>query len=188
MKKHFKCLIITILVFFTNITFGQIDKSKIERKHLVYAEFIGRTFVFGSLNYEFMLRENISIGSGIGLINFQKGIIRRNVNGVTESGQYTDISSSQMIFGNYFVGKKNHKMLLTLGLTNFLFTYQRNYNNKKNISAEAQLEWNAGLGYQLSTEIVFCRLAAYLISMPDPTGWFPKYMPWLGLSIGVKIQ
>jgi len=120
MKKHFKCLIITVLVFLTNISFSQIDESNKERKHFVYAEFAGRTFVFASLNYEYLFRGNISIGSGLGLINFQKGSISRSINGITESGKYTDISSSQMIYGNYFIGNNNHKLLFTLGLTNFL--------------------------------------------------------------------
>ena len=92
-----------------------------DNKHFIHAEIRGRTFIFGSLNYEYSLHKQISF-CGFGLIYIQKGDIIRNNNGTTETGKCLDIGTSQMIYGNYFIGKKKHKLYFTGGLTNFLFT------------------------------------------------------------------
>jgi|TARA_B110000977_G_scaffold158271_1_gene201633 hypothetical protein len=158
-----------------------------DSKHFINAEIGGRTLKYGSLNYEYALHKRISLGCGIGLIYFQKGDITRNNNGNPETGKYRDLGTSQMIYGNYFIGKNKHQLHLTAGLTNFLFTVRNKYPSETESSSESQLEWNAGIGYQLSVKRIYLRLTGYCISLPEPTGWFPKYMPWIGISMGLKI-
>ena len=158
-----------------------------DSKHFVHIELGGRTCIYGSLNYEYALYKQISLGFGIGLINFYKGDIIRNNNGNSETGKYLDIIGSQMIYGNYFIGKNKHQLHLTAGLTNVLFTSRNRYPSETESWSESQLEWNAGIGYQLSFKKTYLRLTGYCISLPEPSGWFPKYMPWIGISMGVKV-
>jgi len=164
-----------------------LNEANQESKHTLLTEIGGRTFIFGSLNYEYALLQNVSIGVGLGFINVQRGEIIRSNNGVQETGSYFDLGTTQMIYGNYFIGRDKHKLILTAGLTNFLFSYRAKYPSGTLQSRSSQTEWNAGIGYQFSTEIMYFRLTGYCISMPDPSGWFPKYMPWGGISIGYKL-
>jgi len=90
--------------------------------------------------------------------------------------------------GNYFIGKKRNQLLLTAGLTNFLGTYRNKYPSETVRFAEAQLEWNAGIGYQYSANRFFFRITGYILSLPEPSGWFPEYMPWAGISTGIKLK
>lgn len=92
-----------------------------------------------------------------------------------------------MIYGNYFVGSDKHKLVLTAGLTNFLISSRNTYPSDTELSSEINIEWNAGLGYQYNREQLYFRLSGYVISLPEPSAWFPKYMPWVGLSIGYKL-
>ena len=156
-------------------------------KHSIVTEIGGRTFILGSLNYEYAIHKRISLGGGTGLIGIQRGGITRDNNGAPEDGKYFDASSTQMIYGNYFIGKDKHKLFFTVGATNFLFTYRNKYPSGTELSRELQLEWNAGIGYQFSHKRLYYRLTGYCISMPEPSAWFPKYMPWAGLSIAYKL-
>jgi|GEM_PF-1524132 len=158
-----------------------------ESKHTVYAEIGGRTFVWGSMNYEYAFGNRIAVGGGLGMINLMSGEISRFYNGATETGKYLDIATTQMIYGNYFVGKNRHQIYFTGGLTNFLVTYRNKYPSETVFSAEAQLEWNAGIGYQFSGKRTFFRITGYCISMPGPSDWFPEFMPWAGVSVGFNI-
>jgi len=162
-------------------------KETLENPHSIKLELLGRTFLFGSLNYEYALNQKASFGAGLGLINFQIGDILRQNNGAPEEGRFRDISSSQMIYGNYFIGKKKHQLHLTAGLTHFLFTNRNKYDSETEFSAETHLEWNAGVGYQLVGERIYFRATAYVISLPESSSWFPRYMPWAGVSLGYKI-
>lgn len=159
-----------------------------DSKHFIHAEIGGRTIKYGSFNYEYALHKQISLGCGIGLIYFQKGDITRNNNGNQETGKYLELATSQMIYGNYFIiGKNKHQLFLTAGLTNFLFTYRNKYSSEIELDSDSQLEWNAGIGYQFSVKRIFLRFTGYCISLPEPTGWFPKYIPWIGISMGLRI-
>lgn len=156
--------------------------------HSLHVELAGRTFLFGSVNYEYAVNQKFSIGSGLGIINIQAGEITRDLNGSPETGTYLDMATSQMIYGNYFIGKKRNQLVLTAGVSNFLVTYRNRYPSETIRSAEAQLAWNAGIGYQHSANRYFFRFTAYLLSLPEPSGWFPEYMPWAGISTGFKLK
>ncbi len=60
------------------------------RKHRLFTEIGGRTVVFGSLNYEYALSKNFSLGAGFGMINYQTGSISRVVDGNPETGNYSE--------------------------------------------------------------------------------------------------
>jgi hypothetical protein len=75
---------------------------------------------------------------------------------------------------------------MTAGITNFLEYSRSKFPSEKLTDVDAQLEWNVGLGYQFATPKMYYRITGYCISLPDPHGWFPKYMPWAGLTVGYK--
>lgn len=158
-----------------------------ESKHTLHVEIGGRTFIWGSMNYEYALGRRMAVGGGLGMINFMSGDIIRANNGTTEKGNYLDIATTQMIYGNYFLGKNRHQVYFTGGLTHFLVTNRNKYPSETVFSAEALLEWNAGIGYQFSGKRFFFRVTGYCISMPGPSDWFPEYMPWAGVSVGYNI-
>lgn len=158
-----------------------------DSKHRLFAEVGGRTLVFGSVNYQYTLGKNFAVGAGLGLANVQSGTISRVTNGNPETGDYLELATSQMIFGNYFVGGDRHKLLLTAGLTNFLISGRNKYPSETVRFLDSQVEWNAGIGYHLELNKLFLRVTAYCLSLPDPTGWFPKYIPWAGVTAGLKL-
>lgn len=162
------------------------EESEPESKHCIHAEFGGRTFLILSLNYEYALYERISIGGGFGLINLRSSEQLQYVNGVLEKGSGFSFGSSQMIYGNYFIGEKKNKLFFTLGLTHFLFIDNSKFPSGNTSTTDSQLNGNVGVGYQFSGQKVFFRLTGYCIGLPEPTGWFPKYMPWAGVSTGFK--
>ncbi len=157
------------------------------RTHRLFTEVGGRTVVFGSLNYEYALSENFSLGAGFGMINYQTGTILRVTDGTSETGNYSESATSQLVFANYLVGSERHKLLLTAGLTHFLQTSKSRYPSGTVSSVDAQVEWNAGIGYQLELNKMFFRLTGYCLGLPEPTGWFPKYIPWAGVTAGLKL-
>lgn len=164
------------------------DEEIIKSKHSLYAELGGRTFIFGSVNYEFALLEKLSIGVGLGVIGFYSGEISRNNNGSSEDGRYLDTSTSQMIYANYFFGKDKNKLLLTAGLTNFLATSRNTYPSETERFSDSFVRWNAGLGYQFTKKRKYFRITAYLLSLTEDSDFFPDYLPWLGLSFGFRIK
>ncbi len=124
---------------------------------LIDIEILTRTFVFSSINYEYSLSRNTSLGVGIGLICILGGDILRDNNAAPEEGRYLDVGSTQMIYGNYFFGKRNHKVYLTGGLTNFLITSRNTYQSETELSRELPLDWNTGMGCQSGINSNFFR-------------------------------
>jgi len=156
--------------------------------HSFHVEIAGRTFIFGSVNYEYALNRKFSVGAGLGVISILSGEIIRDNNGSTETGIYLDVATTQMIYGNYFIGKNRNQLVLTAGLSDFLATNRNRYPSETVRSVQAQLEWNAGIGYQYSANRFFFRVTGYILSMPGPSDWFPEYMPWGGISTGWKLR
>jgi hypothetical protein len=164
------------------------EKTKHETRHFIHTELAGRSTIWGSLNYEYAIVPQFRLGLGAGIIFLSKGQITRDNNGTSETGTYFEMSTTQMLYGNYFIGQNKHKLLLTAGITNFLINNRNKYPTETLNSAEAQIEWNAGIGYQYNAKNTFYRFTAYCISMPDPSGWFPKYIPWAGFTIGFNLD
>ena len=143
--------------------------------------------MMGSFNYEYMLHKQISIGCGLGLIYINRGEITRNNNGTSEIGKSLDIGSTQMIYGNYFIGKNKNKLFVTGGITNFLLTNRNKYPSETELFRDSQLGWNAGVGGQFSAKRIYLRLTVYFMSMPEPNDFTGKYIPWIGISTGLKL-
>jgi len=156
-------------------------------KHSVNFEILGRTIIWSSVNYEYKILNNLSIGGGLGMNYLSKGDIFRDNNGISEKGRYLEIGASQMIYGNYFLGKTKHKFFFTGGATNFLDINKRKYPSETQYSAESQIKWNVGIGYQYSAKTTYFRFTTYCIRMPDPSGWFPEVIPWAGISVGKNL-
>lgn len=154
----------------------------------LHLEAFGRGFLFGSLNYEYHVHNRVALGGGLGLAHIGVGEITRNVNGTPETGRYFDMASTQMLYGTYFIGKKSHKMLLTAGLTHFGALYRNTYPTSNEVTIESQIQPCAGVGYQYERNRWSGRLTAYYMAMPQPAGWFPDYMPWLGASVGYRLR
>lgn len=170
-----------------SVSAASIDILPQESKHSVHVELLGRAFLFGSVNYEYALPKNFAVGAALGITNVQRGTITRDNAGTPEEGRYFDSATSQMVYGNYFVGKRKHKGLVTAGLTHFLITSRNKYPSRTERSLESHFEWNAGLGYQFSANRTYYRLTGYVLSLPEPSGWFPAIMPWGGLTIGCRL-
>ncbi len=157
-------------------------------KHSMLFELAGRGFIFGSLNYEYALSKSFSLGAGLGVAVIQSGQITRDNNGVPEEGRFLDSSTTQMIYGTYFLGKGKHQFLMTAGFTNFLATNRNKYPSETERSKESFGKWNAGLGYQFMRGKKFFRITGYCLSFVDVSEFFPAYLPWLGISFGLKLK
>jgi hypothetical protein len=157
-----------------------------EKKHSVHIEGFGRSIIWMSFNYEYQIIKNISLGTGFGFTDLSSGVIMNDSNGVIESGRYTELLTSQMIFANYFVGKKQHRLYLTAGLSNFWSWTRHKFDSGSNVFSDAQVRWNAGIGYHYSGQKMYFRLTGYVLRLPEPTGIFPRIAPWVGVSLGYK--
>jgi hypothetical protein len=187
-KEVYKLVFIWFSICMSLTTFAQ-DSLLLgvkNRKHSINLELLGRSLVFGSVDYEYALAPKFAVGVGLGFAAFQKGDITRNVTGRDETGKYFDTSTTQAVFANYFIGKRNHKVIITSGLTNFMSTYRNTYPKEKVSSLESNIHWNAGLGYQFTGRRMFYRITGYIINLPE-SDWFPKVVPWGGLSFGWKL-
>lgn len=80
-----------------------------------------------------------------------------------------------------------NKLFITGGLTNFLFTDRTKFPSETYLLIDSQLEWNAGVGWQFSAKRIYLRLTVYFMSMPEPTELTGKYIPWIGISTGLKL-
>ena len=150
-------------------------------------EAFGRTFFFGSFNYEYSIIPNFSLGAGIGVLQLQQGNITRNNQSLSEQGRYFDAVTTQMIYVNYFFGKNRHKGIFSVGGTNLLTLGRNKYPSETESYSSSILLPNLGLGYQFSSKKMYYRLMAYCLYMPQPSTWFPSVIPWAGLSVGYRI-
>ena len=177
-------VLISLLLSSFQTTFAQ-EKEKIQN-HSINVEAFGKSILWGTVNYEYQPFSSISFGAGFGYTYFGSGQINRIHNDNEEIGQYLDLSTSQMLYANYFLGKNKHQMLFTAGLTNFWAWTRQTFPTETIFHSDTQIRWNFGLGYQYSKNSVYFRTTAYVLRMPEPTGWFPKIFPWLGVSLGYK--
>ena len=163
--------------------FSQESQTEIiDKKHSIHLEIGGRAFLFGSLNYEYAFLNRFSFGGGLVLLNISRG----EKNNTAETGKYFDMASSQTIYGNYFVGKNKHKLLLTAGFTNYSSFNRNKYPSKTETYNETSLGFNGGVGYQATGNKTFFRVTLYGLNLPESNGFFPIYIPWIGLNTGIK--
>lgn len=159
--------------------------STIESKNSLNFELLGRGFLFGSFNYEYTLAKRLSLGLGLGFANVQRGQISRldPVGNVSETGMFFEAATTQMIYTNYFLGKNKHKLILTAGITNFLLYDRQNYPSELISDTDSFLNWNIGIGYQLSLKKVKFRITAYAINLPGESIYLPGVLPWVGFAV-----
>ena len=188
------------LVFFFCAIFGTLTAQNAEQrigndppaeiiinsKHSLVAELGGRTFIFGSLSYEYRLCNKLFLGAGLGVQGVSIGDITRLNDGNPETGNYVDVGTSQMIYANYFVGKMKHKLLITGGLTHLFFTSKNRYPSETELFKESFLSPNLGLGYQFTGTKSFFRFTAYVMKLPE-SDFFSSFWPWAGISYGYNL-
>lgn len=184
MSSKRNILVLISLLFSCHATFAQ-EKEKIQN-HSINVEALGKSILWGAVNYEYQLTSHFSLGAGLGYTNIGSGQINRIHNDDQEIGQYWDLSWSQMLYANYFLGKNRHQMLFTAGLTNFWAWTRQKFPSETIYHSDTQIRWNFGLGYQYSKNSAYFRATAYVLRMPKPSGWFPKVFPWIGLTGGYR--
>lgn len=184
MKLLFKSL--GLLFFFTAAFEIHAQDTELSKKQSINFEVLGRSIVWGAINYEYQIASRFSLGIGFGYSNSGRGQINRIEEGVQEIGRYFDLSTSQILYGNYFVGKNNHQLLISGGLTNFWAWSRQKFPSETLFNSDVQIRWNVGIGYQYSKGNAYFRATAYAIRMPEPAGWFPRVFPWIGLTGGYR--
>lgn len=183
--KHIVIIVLSLIL--GQSSYGQAGSESKPSRHSINFESFGRTMVWGSMNYEYAMLKNLSFGGGLGLIFWEDGNSSRITNNATEVGTFLNTATTQILYANYFLGKQSHKCLFTAGLTGFSYTYHRKYPSENTNSIEYHLEASAGIGYQYSGNVLYYRTTLYVLGVPEPNGWFPKYMPWMGFTIGYKL-
>lgn len=180
----------TLLIFFliSYSLFSQQKETKqvAQKKHALNIELLGRTFLFGSFNYEYSITSNFSLGAGLGVLQLQQGNITRSNQSLPEQGRYFDAVTTQMFYVNYFLGKNRHKGIVSAGVTNLLTFGRNKYPSETEVYSSSIFGANLGLGYQFNSDKMYYRLMAYCLTMPQPSTWFPSVIPWAGLSVGYR--
>lgn len=185
--KIIQTLFIFFLFSFSFFSQQKEIKQVDQKKHALNIELLGRTFFFGSFNYEYLITPNFSLGAGLGVLQLQQGNITRSNQSLLEQGRYFDAVTTQMIYVNYFLGKNRHKGVVSVGATNLLTFGRNKYPSETEVYSSSILSLNLGLGYQFSSKKMYYRLMAYCLSIPQPNPWFPSVIPWAGLSVGYRL-
>ena len=182
-------LMLLLTVFFDQYIYSQeavVAANSKQKRHSINIEALGRTFIFGSVNYEYTLHKKLSIGAGFSILSASRSSTVRANNGFEESGIFSSLVSTQMIYGNYFVGKGKHKLLLTAGATGLLSNARSKFPSETLKSHSLSFHGNMGIGYNYLGDNVYYRLTVYCLQLPDLAGWFPRLMPWIGTSVGFR--
>lgn len=193
-KKQLVFFLAILVLFQVNAQESSLDKTSSKSKeafdgsrHSINLELGGRTLIIGSLNYEFSVRRQFSLGVGLGLNSVARGGIIRNNGGVTEEGTFFDLYSAHMFYGNYFIGKNKHRLLLTMGISNFKSFSKTKYPSETLVKRDKDFQWNLGVGYEFTGERMYFRATAYFLALPNISIYAPDYLPWIGLTMGHKL-
>ena len=154
------------------------------RRHSLHVELLGRNLTYGSINYEFALKPQFSVGAGLGVMDFDAGDF---IDPTLGDATFIYSETSQSLYANYFLGKRNHKALLTAGATNYLFHYRWTYTSTEDTRTESHLGWNVGLGYQYSKGRFYGRATAYLLYLPREAEFYITYLPYIGFTGGLRL-
>lgn len=158
-----------------------------QSKHSINLELGGRILFIATLNYEYSLTDRLTISGGWGINSIDRSEIIRNNNGVTEKGQYFGLYSAAPISGMYLFGKYRHRLLLTTGLTYYWRHETMKYPSEKIVESAYDVQWNAGIGYQLTGMRTYLRTTMYCLALPNISRYAPSYLPWLGVCLGYKL-
>lgn len=180
-----------ILLLFLSMNWIEIyaqnnPNSSKTRKESINLELAGKSPILASLCYEYAVKPQFSLGAGLGVGLISNGEITRTNNGASETGKYLDAATSQLLYANYFIGKSKHKLLITGGVTHLLASSRNKYSSETERFFDSNFLPNVGLGYQLTGRRTLFRLTAYGLRLPEPSGWFPRNLPWGGISFGYR--
>lgn len=180
-----------VLLLFFSMSWGAIIAQKDlipskESNQSINLELAGKSPILASLSYEYAVKRQFSLGVGLGVGLISNGEISRSNNGASETGKYLDAATSQLLYANYFIGKRKHKLLITGGVTHLLASSRNKYPSETERYFESNFLPSLGIGYQLTGDKLLFRVIPYIVKLPEPSGWFPEYMPWGGLTLGYR--
>ncbi len=154
-------------------------------------ELLGKSVVFLNATYEHNFNRNIGIGIGLSFTMAQSGTITREVNyqtpdQYTEDGKYIDLAGTIPIYLITKQGKGKHRLIQQIGVTTMISLFHNRYPSGTEIHNETKVIPFASIGYEYEGERVVFRLPIYIGYIGDE-GFFPAVVPWVGVSLGVKL-
>jgi hypothetical protein len=162
----------TIKLIIWTITYSVICLNSFAqyKKNVVVLDLAGKSFYYFDISYERYLSEKFHFGAGVGLA----GISTLYIN---PDEQFNEYNIRFPIYGAYALGKKKHHVISELGMTiDGIFSSSETY-----ISS---LWPFLSIGYEFKGDKIVIRIPVYLGYIGE-NEWYPKVMPWAGLSFGV---
>jgi hypothetical protein len=156
-------------------------------------EFLGKAPLFGSVSYEHNFNRNYGIGIGLGVGNIATGTITRVLDDsqmtiVTEDGRYLDVAASVPVYLIAKQGKGKHRIVEQLGFTTLVTGYFNKYpSGHVDKGTEAFGLPFASIGYEYEGRRMVFRVPLYLGYLGKNSGIFPSFVPWGGVSLGIKL-
>lgn len=183
--KKITIAILFLVLFSLNIKAQKelIIKDTNFSKHSLNFEVFGKGFWFASVSYEYKIKPKFLLGAGLGFKGYLHGQSNRLHNGVSETGDYTDVSLFVPIYAMYKLGNKKHHLLMSAGNSFITLIYYNNYPSEKFTHTELLMSPFAGIGYEFEPGAYFYRVSFYAEYLGD-NAWYPTIIPWLGLGVG----
>lgn len=143
------------------------------KKNAVVLDLAGKSVYYFDITYERQLSEKFHLGAGAGLAGIST--LYKNTD-----ERFKEFNIRFPVYGAYSFGRKKHHLISELGLTIDAFFGTP----KINISS---LWPFISCGYEFKGDNIIIRIPVYL-GYIGKNEWFPRVMPWAGLSIGVPFQ
>lgn len=157
-------------------------------KQALSLELAGKSILFASISYEYYFEDNrFGIGGGLGFTNIERGDIIRELDGIPETGRYTDFVIPVLIYGIGSFGSGPHRLHTQLGINWQQRAYLNRFPSGNNNFYESGLLPYLGVGYEYRGESVFFRALPMVGYIGDSNGFLPRIAPWLGLTVGIPL-
>ena len=140
------------------------------KKNTVVLDLAGKSFYYFDISYERYLSEKFHIGAGAGLAGIST--LYKN-----PDEKATEFNIRVPVYCAYAFGQKQHHIISELGLTiDCLFC---------SCGSSISSLWPfISAGYEFKSSNIIIRVPVYL-GYIGKNEWYPRVMPWVGLSIGV---
>jgi len=165
-NKKTKKLIICTIIYLV----GCLNGFSQYKKNALVLELAGKSFYYFDISYERYLSEKFHLGTGVGMANI-------STLEISPDKRVTQFNIRFPVYGAFTMGKKKHHLISEFGLT--FDTYFISFG-----SSVSSLWPFLSIGYELKGDNIIIRVPVYLGYIGNH-GWFPRVMPWVGLSIGV---
>ena len=156
-------ILLSLIVLFSLNVKGQEEVKPVEKtfsKHSVNIELFGKGFWFGCASYEYNVKPNFMLGAGLGFKGYLHAQSNRMHDGVSETGEYTDLYLFVPVYAMYKTGKKKHHILVTAGNSFISLFYYNDYPSETMLNHQLILSPFAGIGYEFEPGTYFYRIKA----------------------------